>query len=229
LASTIKEAKMAKGKLSDRQRRMLDFIQNFTDENGYPPSIREIGKAVGISSTSVVNYNLNRLVEEGYLSRDQNVSRGIRLSEKFTKATQQVVDTLRIPLVGRIFASEPVPLPSTDSLMFGVDEAIEITRDMITTSGEGLFALEVKGDSMIDAMINDGDIVVMKQEPEWRNGDMVAVWLEDKEETTLKHIYREGNKIRLQPANPTMSPIYIHDPKNLRVQGKVMLVVRQMQ
>jgi repressor LexA len=220
---------MAKGKLSDRQHRMLDFIQDFSDENGYPPSIREIGKAVGISSTSVVNYNLNRLVEEGYLSRDQNVSRGIRLSEKFTRATQQVVDTLRIPLVGRIFASEPVPLPSTDSLMFGVDEAIEITRDMITTSGEGLFALEVKGDSMIDAMINDGDIVVMKQEPEWRNGDMVAVWLEDKEETTLKHIYHEGSKIRLQPANPTMPPIYIHDPKNLRVQGKVMLVVRQMQ
>jgi repressor LexA len=171
---------MAKGKLSDRQRRMLDFIQHFSDESGYPPSIREIGKAVGISSTSVVNYNLNRLVEEGYLSRDQNVSRGIRLSEKITSVTQQVVDTLKIPLVGRIFASEPVPLPSTDSLMFGVDEAIEITRDMIPASSEGLFALEVKGDSMIDAMINDGDIVVMKQEPEWHNGDMVAVWLEDK-------------------------------------------------
>jgi repressor LexA len=220
---------MAKGKLSDRQRRMLDFIQHFSDESGYPPSIREIGKAVGISSTSVVNYNLNRLVEEGYLSRDQNVSRGIRLSEKITSVTQQVVDTLKIPLVGRIFASEPVPLPSTDSLMFGVDEAIEITRDMIPASSEGLFALEVKGDSMIDAMINDGDIVVMKQEPEWHNGDMVAVWLEDKEETTLKHIYREGNRIRLQPANPTMPPIYINDPRNLQVQGKVMLVVRQLQ
>lgn len=220
---------MAKKKLSDRQRRMLDFIQQFSDESGYPPSIREIGKAVGISSTSVVNYNLNRLVEEGYLSRDQNVSRGIRLTEKLTRATQQMVDTLRIPLVGRIFASEPVPLPSTDSLMFGVDEAIEITRDMMPASAEGLFALEVKGDSMIDAMINDGDIVVMKQEPEWRNGDMVAVWLEDKEETTLKHIYREGDRIRLQPANPTMAPIYVNDPQNLRVQGKVMLVVRQLQ
>ena len=83
-------------------------------------------------------------------------------------------------------------------------------------------------DSMVDAMIDEGDIVVMKQEPEWRNGDMVAVWLEDKEETTLKHIYREGNRIRLQPANPTMAPIYIDDPRNLRVQGKVMLVVRQL-
>ena len=219
---------MVKGKLSDRQRRMIEFISDFANENGYPPSIREIGSAVGISSTSVVNYNLNRLVEEGYLSRDQNVSRGIRLTEKLARATQQVVDTIRIPLVGRIFASEPVPLPSTDSPMFGIEEAIEITRDMIPSSGEGLFALEVKGESMIDAMINDGDIVVMKQEPEWRNGDMVAVWLEDKEETTLKHIYREGNRVRLQPANPTMGPIYVDDPKHLKVQGKVMLVVRQM-
>jgi repressor LexA len=226
--SNPKEVLMVKGKLSDRQRRMIDFISDFTSESGYPPSIREIGAAVGISSTSVVNYNLNRLVEEGYLSRDQNVSRGIRLTEKLARATQQVVDTIRIPLVGRIFASEPVPLPSTDSPMFGIEEAIEITKDMIPSSGEGLFALEVKGESMIDAMINDGDIVVMKQEPEWRNGDMVAVWLEDKEETTLKHIYREGNRVRLQPANPTMGPIYVDDPKHLKVQGKVMLVVRQM-
>jgi repressor LexA len=112
--------------------------------------------------------------------------------------------------------------------MFGVEEAIEITRDMIPSTGEGLFALEVQGESMIDAMVNDGDIVVMKRDSEWRNGDMVAVWLEDKEETTLKHIYREGNRVRLQPANPTMGPIYVDDPQHLRVQGKVMLVVRQM-
>lgn len=219
---------MAKGKLSDRQRHILDFINNFSTESGYPPSIREIGSAVGISSTSVVNYNLNRLVEEGYLSRDQHVSRGLRLTEKFAEVAQQVVETIRIPLVGRIFASEPVPMPGTDSPMFGVEDAIEITRDMIPSSGEGLFALEVQGDSMIDAMVGDGDIVVMKSDPEWRNGDMVAVWLEDKEETTLKHIYREGDRIRLQPANPTMGPIYVENPQHLRVQGKVMLVVRQM-
>jgi len=219
---------MAKGKLSDRQRRMLDFIKEFSMESGYPPSIREIGSAVGISSTSVVNYNLNRLVEEGYLSRDQHVSRGLRLTEKFAEVAQQVVETIRIPLVGRIFASEPVPMPGTDSPMFGVEDAIEITRDMIPSSGEGLFALEVQGDSMIDAMVSDGDIVVMKSDPDWRNGDMVAVWLEDKEETTLKHIYREGDRVRLQPANPTMGPIYVENPEHLRVQGKVMLVVRQM-
>ena len=218
---------MTKGTLSDRQRRMLEFIQRFGDDSGYPPSIREIGTAVGISSTSVVNYNLNRLVEEGYLDRDQNVSRGIRLTERLGKAAERLAEVVRVPLVGRIFASEPIPLPGTDSPIFGADEAIEITRGLLT-NGEGLFALQVQGDSMIDAMINDGDIVVMKREPEWRNGDMVAVWLKDKEATTLKHIYREGKNVRLQPANPTMKPILIDNPESIEVQGKVMLVVRQL-
>ncbi|TET31426.1 MAG: repressor LexA [Anaerolineales bacterium] len=218
---------MAKGKLTDRQRRILDFIQEFTSDNGYPPSIRQIGASVGISSTSVVNYNLNRLVEEGFLDRDKNVSRGIRLTDKLLKATGNLGEVIRIPMVGRIFASEPVHLPSTDSPMFGADEAIEITRDMLSSTDE-VFALEVKGDSMIDAMVSDGDIVVMKRDYHWSNGDMVAVWLRDLEETTLKYIYHEGNTIRLQPANPTMDPIIIEDPKHLEVQGKVMLVVRQL-
>jgi repressor LexA len=215
---------MARGKLSDRQRKMLDFIRMFSLQNGYPPSIREIGAAVDISSTSVVNYNLNRLVDQGYLDRDQNVSRGLRLTEKLSS---QVSGIVRVPLVGRIFASEPVPIPSSDSPMFGADEAIEITQDLLSTT-EDLFALEVKGDSMIDAMISEGDIVVMQRRPEWSNGDMVAVWLKDKEETTLKHIYREGNTVRLQPANPTMKPILIENPENLEVQGTVMLVLRQL-
>ena len=218
---------MVKGKLSERQRKMLDFIERFSTQNGYPPSIREIGKDVGISSTSVVNYNLNRLVEEGYLDRDKNVSRGIRMTEKLLKSAGKLSDVIRVRKVGRIFASEPVPLPSTDSPIFGADEAIEITRDLLSTT-EGLFALEVKGDSMIDAMVSDGDVVVMRRIPEWRNGDMVAVWFKDKEETTLKHIYREGSRVRLQPANPTMQPIIIDNPENLEVQGKVVLVVRQM-
>ncbi|HSB89962.1 MAG TPA: transcriptional repressor LexA [Anaerolineales bacterium] len=218
---------MPKGKLSERQRKMLEFIQKFSQQNGYPPSIREIGEAVSISSTSVVNYNLNRLVEEGYVSRDQNVSRGIRLTEKLARASERLTNVIRIPLVGRIFASEPVQLPSTDSPVFGADEAVELTRGLLK-SQDGLFALQVKGDSMIDAMVNDGDIVVMKRQAEWRNGDMVAVWLKDREETTLKHIYRDGTRVRLQPANPTMKPIMVDDPARLEVQGKVMLVVRQL-
>lgn len=218
---------MARRKLSERQHKMLDFIRKFSIQNGYPPSIREIGKAVEISSTSVVNYNLNRLVEHGYLDRDRNVSRGIRLTEKLA---EQVTDLIRVPLVGRIFASEPVPLPSTDSPMFSSEEAIEITQGLLSGGAkQELFALEVKGDSMVDAMVNDGDIVVMQRQPEWRNGDMVAVWLKDKEETTLKHIYRDGDSLRLQPANPNMQPILVENPESLEVQGKVMLVLRQLE
>jgi repressor LexA len=218
---------MTKGKLSDRQKRMLEFIQRFTADNGYPPSIREIGDAADISSTSVVNYNLNRLVDEGFLSRDQNVSRGLRLTDKLGRAAERLTNIVRVPLVGRIFASEPVLLPGTDSPVFGADEAIEISRGLLP-SDNGLFALQVKGDSMIDAMVSDGDIVVMARADDWRNGDMVAVWLRDREETTLKHIYREGSRVRLQPANPTMQPIYVDNPENLEVQGKVMLVVRRL-
>ena len=218
---------MTKGKLSDRQKRMLEFIQRFTADSGYPPSIREIGEAADISSTSVVNYNLNRLVEEGFLARDQNVSRGLRLTDKLGRAAERLTDIIRVPLVGRIFASEPVLLPGTDSPVFGADEAIEITRGLLP-SDNGLFALQVKGDSMIDAMVSDGDIVVMTNADDWRNGDMVAVWLRDREETTLKHIYREGSRVRLQPANPTMQPIYVDNPESLEVQGKVMLVVRRL-
>jgi len=220
---------MARAGLSNRQQRMLDFIIRFMEETGRPPSIREIGKAIDISSTSVVNYNLNRLVEEGYLERDQNVSRGIRLTDKNPQYSRSVADVIRVPLVGRIFASEPVPMPGTDSPIFDTDEAIELTRELLPAKHEGLFALQVRGDSMIDAMVNDGDIVVMRQVQEWANGDMVAVWMRDKEETTLKHIYREGPKVRLQPANPMMEPILIHDPSTLEVQGKVVMVVRQLE
>lgn len=207
-------------KLSARQESILDFISEFVEENGYPPTIREIGKACDISSTSVVNYNLNKLERAGLLARDREVSRGLRLAES-------LIDTnlIRVPLVGRIVASEPVPVPGSDFSIFGEDEAIELTRDIVDPDDD-LFALQVSGDSMVDAMINDGDIVILKPHKDVKNGDLVAVWLEDREETTLKHIYKEDKRIRLQPANPTMSPIYIDDPKTVQVQGRVVAVLR---
>lgn len=214
---------MSKERLSERQREMLEFIKRFTQENGYPPTIRQIGEAAKISSTSVVNYNLNKLEKEGYLTRDLKVSRGLRLVEQPRPSGDNVV---RIPLVGRIFASAPVPVPGSDFATFGEDEAIALTRDLLNND-EGLFALQVQGDSMIDAMVADGDIVVMKQQKEAHNGDMVAVWLKEREETTLKRFYLEGGRVRLQPANPAMQPIYA-DPANVEIQGKVVLVVRQL-
>lgn len=221
----VVEATMTKGKLSERQRDILNFIRDFAQENGYPPTIRQIGQAVGITSTSVVNYNLNKLEKEGYLARDLKVSRGLRLADAAEAVGSAIGSVVRIPLVGRIFASEPVPVPNA-SASFAPDEAIEITRALVKDP-EDLFALQVRGDSMIDAMVNDGDIVVMKRQEQARNGEMVAVWLADREETTLKHFYLENGRVRLQPANPTMGPIFA-DPKNVQVQGKVVLVVRQM-
>jgi repressor LexA len=215
---------MAKGKLSDRQQGMLEFIRKFGEEKGYPPTIRQIGEAVGISSTSVVNYNLNKLEKEGHLTRDLKVSRGVRLVETDAMKSAKPGNSFAIPVAGFIFASQPVLVGDTPQT--AADEYIDLTRDLVTDTGD-LFALRVKGDSMIDAMVNDGDIVVMKKQEVARNGEMVAVWLKDREETTLKHFYLENGRVRLQPANPTMNPIYV-DPKNVEVQGKVMLVVRQM-
>lgn len=217
---------MAKGKLSERQKGIIEFIRTFQHGNGYPPTIRQIGEAVGISSTSVVNYNLNKLEKEGYLTRDLKVSRGLRLVESVESVSEALAAVVRIPKLGRIFAGQPMPVPDAPS-SFAPDEALEITRTLVKDAPDTLFALEVRGDSMIDAMVNDGDIVVMKRQETARNGEMVAVWLADREETTLKHFYLENGRVRLQPANPTMQPIYA-DPKNVRIQGKVVLVVRQM-
>ncbi|MGF1506364.1 MAG: transcriptional repressor LexA [Anaerolineae bacterium] len=211
-------------KLSDRQRSILTFIETFIGENGYPPTIREIGEACSISSTSVVNYNLNKLEREGYLSRDNKVSRGIKLAEENGDTPDGIV---RVPVMGRIVASEPAPVPSSDFGYFGSDEIIELTRDVVGT-GSNLFALQVQGDSMIDALIDDGDIIVLQPHHDVRNGDLVAVWLTDKEETTLKRFFQEKDgRIRLQPANPHMQPIYIEDAQTVEVQGRVIAVVRQ--
>jgi repressor LexA len=215
---------MADGKLSARQEAMVEFIASFMKENGYPPTIREIGKACGISSTSVVNYNLTKLEREGFLVRDREVSRGLRLSAE--SLGEQIANLIRVPLVGRIVASEPCPVPGSDFSFFGADEAIELTRDIVDAHDD-LYALQVKGDSMVDAMINDGDIVIMRPHKDVQNGDLVAVWLSDKEETTLKRIYKEGSRIRLQPANPTMKPIYIEDARSVEVQGRVVAVIRK--
>jgi repressor LexA len=212
--------------LSERQGRILSFLEDFTRENEYPPTIREIGAAVGISSTSVVNYNLNVLEYKGYIIRDKIVSRGLKLVDRSGSRTPRVrQDVINIPLLGRIAAGEPIPIPDSDLPPFGY-ETIELTRDIIGRE-ENIYALQVQGNSMVDALIHDGDIVVMKHQEEAANGELVAVWLKDEKETTLKRFYLEGGQVRLQPANPTMKPIYVH-PANVEVQGKVVLVIRQL-
>ncbi len=221
---------MAKGKLSARQHDMMKFIGRFVDEHFYPPTIREIGEAVSISSTSVVNYNLNKLEKEGYLTRDLKVSRGVRLTDiglRLIGAARRMPasELVSVPLAGFIFASQPVEVG--DTAQTSADESLDLTRGLVNDTGD-LYALRVKGDSMIDAMVSDGDIVVMKKADRARNGEMVAVWLTERNETTLKYFYQENGRIRLQPANPTMQPIYVDNPAQVQVQGKVVLVMRQL-
>jgi repressor LexA len=223
--------------LSKRQQNILQFTRGYMDEHGRPPTIREIGKAVGINSTSVVNYNLGKLEEKGFLDRDPDVSRGLRLTEKAdglaqsvthaAAAVRDVFDRLvKIPLVGDIVAGKPVTTGNDSFSTYDEEDAIELSRSMLADKPEGLFALKVRGDSMIDAMVNDGDIVVMRPQYEAKNGEMVAVWLRNDSTTTLKHFFNEGEKVRLQPANPTMEAIYV-DPAEVQIQGRVLMVLRQ--
>lgn len=219
-------------KLSERQRNILRFMDRYLETHGFPPTIREIGEATDINSTSVVNYNLNKLVDAGYLAREDRVSRGLRLVRPFPgrSETKLVKATRgpRVPLVGQIVASEPVTVPDDTGYYYDSDDMIEVTENLLGgLDAAEVFALRVKGDSMIDAMIREGDIVLMRKQNTARNGEMVAVWLDERSETTLKQFYHEGDRIRLQPANPTMQPIYV-DPNHCHIQGRVVSLIRQM-
>jgi repressor LexA len=221
--------------LSERHKKILEVLEHYQDNVGYPPSIREIGREANISSTSVVNYYLDQLEEMGYIERDRKVSRGMRLIKNVAgqiidEISGALEDILRIPLAGRIGAGIVVQPPESGFATFSPDEGVEVARSMLPEREQNaqLYALEVEGDSMIDAMVDDGDIVIMKPAQEARNGEMVAIRIKDEDETTLKYFYRENGRVRLQPANPMMEPIIIEDPSSVEVQGKVVLVIRQV-
>ena len=206
--------------LSDRQQRMYDFIRSFAEENQYPPTIREIGEAVGISSTSVVNYNLNKLVDAGLIERNKEVSRGIRLQD----AMARILPGRGIPILGHIAAGQPITVfPESVETADTLDLAVDVV-----SRSEGVYALRVQGDSMIDALVDSGDLVILSAQNTANNGDMVAAWLSDREETTLKYFFLEGNQVRLQPANESYKPIIV--PANqVEIHGKVIAIVRRLE
>ena len=217
-------------KLSKRQQNILKFMNRYIGDHGFPPTIREIGEATNIASTSVVNYNLNKLVMAGYLERSDRVSRGLKLVGDIPGARKKRVSsailTFPIPHYGRIVASEPVSVP--DDLYPDPENTVEVTASMLGgVDPNEVFALTVRGESMIDAMIDDGDIIIMRRQETARNGDMVAVWLDERSETTLKYFYNEGERIRLQPAHPAMDPIYV-SPEHCQIRGKVLSVIRNV-
>ena len=206
--------------LSAKQESIIGFLRDFLDEHDYPPSIRDIQQGCGISSTSVVDYNLKRLEEKGMIRRDREVSRAIELLEAGGRRQR----TVQVPVLGKIAAGSPIPMPPDSLIADAADEYVELTEGQAGGQSD-VFALRVEGNSMIDALINDGDIVIMQATQSCEDGDMVAVWLRDENETTLKKFYHEGERIRLQPMNATMDPIY-SAPDNVEVQGRVVTAIR---
>jgi repressor LexA len=210
-------------KLSDKQKRIISYINRFLSEKGYPPSIRDIQSGCNISSTSVVDYNLKILEGHGYIRRHADVSRGIRLLNRETT----VEIPIAVPVIGLIAAGEPIPVPTPDTWnVAAISETVSVPRDL-TGDKESVYALKVKGMSMVDALINDGDIVLMEYVNIVENGEMAAVWLKEEKEVTLKKVYVESNSIRLQPANEQMQPLYAA-PGNVEIQGRVIAVIRQV-
>ena len=214
---------LARKKLPPRRQQILNFIQEFISENGIPPTVRDIQHACHISSTSVVDYNLHKLRQAGYLNRRPDVARGIELLDE---SGQSMSTVPRVHIVGAIAAGSPIPAFSTEAAASSAEfDTIEVSPDLPRRHGR-LFGLSVTGTSMIDALIDDGDVVIVKPGREAANGDTVVAWLKREEEATLKKFYPEGDRVRLQPANSRMDPIYCL-ADNVEVHGKVVAVIRR--
>ena len=207
-------------KFSTVRKRIIDFIEEFIEKHNYPPSVRDVARGCNIASSTVAQYHLKVLEQGGYIIRDRKVSRSISLPKR------QSYFTTTVPLLGTISAGVPIPVPNDDTWIQIADENLSVPRE-ITKGGDNVYALKVKGTSMIDAFIDDGDIILLQQTNTAENGDTVAVWLRDKQEVTLKKIYRRESNIRLQPANKSMEPMYCR-PDNVEIQGKVVGVIRKL-
>lgn len=191
--------------LSARQKQCLEYIKEYVEERGVAPTVREIEKEMGYMSPSSAQYVLNKLEEYGYIERDSMMKRTIRLKHYDTKAYQ-------IPLVGTVTAGKPI---------LAVESIEEYIPVPVKNKGKNMFALKVKGDSMINAAILDGDIVVVEQTPVAENGEIVVALIED--EATIKRFYKENGHFRLQPENDAYEPIIVDE---VSILGKVNMVVR---
>ena len=217
-------------KLSERQQMIMSFIENFIEEHDYPPTIRDIQNGCNISSTSVVAYNLDKLKDGGQLNRHSEVSRGLSLasagsnSNKF-KSTE--IDSVTVPLLGTIAAGSPFPMPENDTWSdLSGSELIDLPQ-AIVGPGDNVYALKVRGESMIDDLITDGDLVIMEKASTVRNGQMAAVRIKSDNTTTLKNFYSEGPRIRLEPANSQMNAMTFPSD-DVEVLSKVVAVWRYL-
>lgn len=199
--------------LTDAQRRVLEFLQQEIATRGYPPAVREIGDALGLASSSTVHGHLTRLEEKGYIRRDPTKPRAIEiLGEGTPRSGKRTVD---IPLLGHVAAGVPI-LASQN-----VEDEIPFPVDRVRGSAADLFFLTVKGESMIEAGIRNGDLLLVRRQETARNGEIIVALVED--EATVKYFYRENGRVRLQPANPTMAPIWVDQ---VSIVGKVVSLMR---
>lgn len=219
-----KGAHMARGKLGKRQLAIYDFIRSYLNEHGYPPSVREIGAAVGLASPSTVHMHLKVLEEQGLIRRDSKKPRTIEVVEKQeaeerggVAAVTQDVDRnlITLPLVGRVAAGTPILAEQN------IEETLSLPTSIVGDASS--FILRVRGESMVNAGIFDGDYIVVKEQHDAHDGEIVVALIDDS--ATVKTFYREHGRVRLQPENDTMEPIYADNPVIL---GRVTALVRSL-
>lgn len=213
-----------KKKLSTKQEAIVEFIKGFLEDHHFPPTVRDIQAGCEISSTSVVDYNLRILQREGYIRRRSEVSRGIELLKDSSGREARPDNVVAVPVFGSIAAGEPLHIPGA-ATRSDADEVVDLPS-FLTRGNPEVFAVRVKGESMIDALVADGDLVVLEPAVDARNGEMVAAEING-DEVTLKHFFIQNGTVTLQPANAQIDPIVVPADK-VQVRGKVVGVVRSM-
>ncbi|OCT14242.1 repressor LexA [Paenibacillus pectinilyticus] len=203
-------------KISQRQQAIMEFIKNEVKDKGYPPSVREIGEAVGLASSSTVHGHLERLEKKGMIRRDPTKPRAIEILGLDGAESQFAVSVARVPLVGKVTAG--VPITATEN----IEDYFPLPVSMV--GDNNVFMLSIMGDSMIEAGIHNGDYVIVKQQQTANNGDIVVAMTED-DEATVKRFYKEKDHIRLQPENSALQPILL---KNVTILGRVIGLFRDM-
>lgn len=202
-------------KISNRQQQILDFIKDEVNQKGYPPSVREIGEAVGLASSSTVHGHLARLEKKGLIRRDPTKPRAIEVLEDDPALSIPRSNTVNIPVIGKVTAGEPI------TAIENIEEYLPLPERLIPSDGQA-FILIIEGESMVEAGIYDGDMVIVHSQSTANNGDIVVAMTEENE-ATVKRFFKEKEYIRLQPENATMEPIILH---NVKILGKVVGVYR---
>ena len=221
--------------LSDRQKKIINFIEKWFLEYDYAPSVRDIQIGCEISSTSVVQYNLEKLKTIGILKNHSEVSRSLRLTQQKSDLSKydtnnlnlNAIENFSVPMLGTISDGEPFPLPEEESWSeIYSKEHIELPQSIVGNLNN-IYALKVKGTSMIDALISDGDLIIMQHTKIINNGQMAAVRIIKDNTTTLKNYFQKNNNVRLEPANKDFNPIML-ESKDVEIIGKVKAVWRML-